>query len=352
MKVIKNSISVLFLIFNFYGCENVFLEPDPQNIPEQNFEIFWNDFDRYYAQFSIRQINWDSVYALYRPQIASSTTEQQLFNVISKIVRDINDMHTDLYTPYGDVFWKSFIPSSYPSMKLINASKYIKRGPPQNSIIEYRTCQNSSIGYMVIPTFNGGTNGLTLTDERYFVIDEILSKWKEMNGIIIDLRWNNGGNTNNAESVAGRFADRSRVYARYREKIGPGKQDFSEWKNSTISPKGNYQFLKPVVILTSRATSSAAEMFVMAMHSFPHVTVIGDTTGGGVGAPIYRELPNGWTYRLSTRYYADAQQRIMEGVGIFPDVSILTTASDSSNGIDRILEKGIDIILNSNQQIF
>jgi len=102
-----------------------------------------------------------------------------------------------------------------------------------------------------------------------------------------------------------------------------------------------------VVVLTSRATATSAEIFVMAMQSLPQVTIVGDTTGGGIGAPVYRELPNGWTYRLSTRYYADAQQRIMEGIGIFPDVPLLTTEADSSNGIDRILEKGIDIIMNS-----
>jgi hypothetical protein len=347
MKIIKNAISIFFLLFGFCGCEKMFLEPDPQNTPEQNFEIFWNDFDRYYAQFSIRNIDWDSVYTLYLPQISSSTTEQQLFGIISNIVRGINDMHIDLYTPFGDVSWKSLAPASYPSMRLINACKYVQCGSPQNSIIGYRTCKNSSIGYMIIPTFSGGTDGLSFTDERYLVIDEILSNWKNMKGIIIDLRWNHGGNTNNAETVAGRFVDKSRVYTQYREKIGPGKQDFSQWKNSTIEPRGTYQFLKQVVVLTSRATASSAEMFVMAMHTLPNVTVVGDTTGGGVGAPVYRELPNGWTYRLSTRYYADAQQRIMEGVGIFPDVSVITTVADSSNGIDKILEKGIEIITNS-----
>lgn len=347
MKMIKNSIYIFLFLFVFYGCEKMCLEPDPQNSPAQNFQIFWNDFDRYYAQFSIRHIDWNSVYTLCRPQISSSTTEQQLFGVISNIVRSINDMHTNLYTPYGDVFWKCKAPSSYPSGRLINAGKYIQSGFPQNSIIEYRTCQKPSIGYMIIPTFSGGTNGLTLTDERYLVIDEILSKWKDMKGILIDLRWNQGGNGNNAETVAGRFADKSRVYAQFREKIGPGKQDFSQWKNVLIEPKGAFQFVKPVVILTSRKTASSAEMFVMAMRSFPHITVVGDTTGGGVGSPVYRELPNGWTYRLSTRYYADAQQRIIEDVGIYPDVPVITTVADSLNGIDRILEKGIEIISNS-----
>lgn len=346
MKNVKNAIYLFFLLFVLYGCEKMFLEPDPQNTPEQNFQIFWNDFDRYYAQFSIRHVDWDSVYSKYRPQISSSTTEQQLFSILSNIIGGINDMHIDLHTPFADVNWKNPAPSSYPSMRIINPCKHLKCGSSQNSAIEYRICQNSSIGYLNIPSFSGETDGLSLSDERYLVIDKILSEWKDMKGIIIDLRWNPGGNSNNAIAVAGRFVDKSRVYAQYREKIGPGKGDFSPWKNSTIEPKGAYQFLKPVVILTSRATASSAEIFVMALQSLPNVTIVGDTTGGGVGAPVYRELPNGWTYRLSTRYYADAQQRIMEGVGIFPDVPVTTTQADSSNGIDRILEKGIEIITN------
>jgi C-terminal processing protease CtpA/Prc len=137
------------------------------------------------------------------------------------------------------------------------------------------------------------------------------------------------------------------VYSYRRQKIGPGKDNYSSWKSSFIGPKGSYQFLKPVVVLTSRATSSSAEMFVMAMQVLPNVTIVGDTTGGGVGNPIFRELPNGWSYRLSTEIEADAQGRIVEGVGVYPDVPVLTTAADSANGIDRMLEKGIEIIRKS-----
>ncbi len=256
-------------------------------------------------------------------------------------------MHVSLYTPMGDVYWKSMIPASYPSRRIVNAGKYVQRGAPQNSVFEYRTCQDPAIGYMIIPTFAGQGEGLSMADPRYLVIDEILSQWKNMKGIIIDVRWNSGGNSTNAETVAGRFADQSRVYSYRRQKIGPGKDNFSSWKSLSIEPKGSYQFLKPVVVLTSRATSSAAEMFVMAMQVLPHVTIVGDTTGGGVGNPVFRELPNGWTYRLSTEIEADAQGRIIEGVGVFPDVPVVTSAADSANGIDRMMEKGIDIINNS-----
>ena len=72
---------------------------------------------------------------------------------------------------------------------------------------------------------------------------------------------------------------------------------------------------------------------------------------GGYGDLLFRESPNGWTYTISTEIGADAQGRIIEGVGVFPDVPVQTTAADSANGIDRILEKGIDIIKNSPQPI-
>jgi carboxyl-terminal processing protease len=347
MNTMKRSFGILILFLAFYGCETMILGPDPVNVPENNFEIFWKDFDRYYAQFSVRHINWDSVYALYRPQISPSTSDWQLFTVFSNIVLGINDMHVTLYTRMGDVYWKSMIPAKYPGMRLINACKYIQCGAPQKSFFEYRTCQDPDIGYMIIPTFSGQGDGLTIADSRYLVIDDILAQWKNMKGIIVDVRWNSGGNSVNAETVASRFADQLRVYSYRRQKIGPGKDNYSSWKSSSIEPKGSYQFRKPVVVLTSRATSSSAEMFVMAMQVLPNVTIVGDTTGGGVGNPIFRELPNGWTYRLSTEIAADAQGRIIEGVGVFPDVPVLTTVADSANGIDRMLEKGIDIIRKS-----
>ena len=82
----------------------------------------------------------------------------------------------------------------------------------------------------------------------------------------------------------------------------------------------------------------------MYMQVQPQVTIVGDTSGGGTGNPIFRELPNGWIYRLSTKYAVTADNLLVDGKGISPDIAILTSVEDSINGIDRILEKGIEII--------
>lgn len=340
----KRLLAAIAALAFLYGCDTMFLGPEPDSTPESNFEIFWTDFDRYYAQFGLRHIDWDSVYTVTRPRITAGMSDRQLYDVLAGLVRDMNDMHVGLYTPLGTATWSGSHRGSYPSMRLINATRYIQAGAAQNSVMEYRRCLTPDIGYLIIPSFEGNGEGAISLDSRYEVIDNILAQWKDMRSIIIDVRWNGGGNSANAEAVAGRFADATRVYAQSRQKNGPGKADFSPWTTRAISPKGPYQFTKPVVVLTSRATSSSAELFVLAMQVMPHVTVIGDTTGGGVGNPVFRELPNGWTYRLSTKIGADAQGRIIEMTGVFPSIPVRTSAADSANGTDRILEKALETL--------
>ncbi|MCE1188298.1 MAG: S41 family peptidase [Ignavibacteria bacterium] len=345
MNTRSKIILYILTVLTFAGCAETFLGPDPENSPQVNFSIFWNDFNRNYAQFPLKDLDWDSVYTFYYPEINSNTSQSRLFSIFREIVINLNDMHVNLYTPLGIVSRNSAYPAAYPSMRLINSCKYLKCGQSQNSVMEYRDCQNADFGYILIPSFSGDGDNLSFLDRRYDIIDNILSCFREKKGLIIDLRSNTGGNVFNAEYVAGRFTEESIVYAKYKEKIGPDRNDFSEWRVSTINPAGSQKYHNPIVLLTSRSTASSAEMFVLAMRTLPNVTIIGDTTGGGVGSPVYRELPNGWTFRLSTRFYSDVAGRIIEGNGIIPDIAVQTTMADSANGVDKILEKGIEFLV-------
>ena len=49
---------LLFIILTI-NCEKLFIGKDPANDPESNFEILWNTFDRHYALFVIKNIDWD-----------------------------------------------------------------------------------------------------------------------------------------------------------------------------------------------------------------------------------------------------------------------------------------------------
>ena len=336
----KTTSFVLIFILISLGNTSCLFEEEPANSSTENFETFWNDFDKYYAQFQIRNIDWDSIYQEYEPRINTTTSEQQLFQYLSEIVTFINDVHVNLFTPFGNTSCQTCL-LDYAGSDLINPQKYIQFGNPQehSGFMEFRNMLNNNIGYLNLKTFRNGEEG-----DEFLTIDEVLKSFKDKKGIIVDLRGNGGGSSANAEIVASRFADQKRLYQTYYEKIGAGEDDFSDWQDVFIEPDGEFQFLKPVVVLTSRRTFSSAESFVMAMQVFSHVTIIGDNTGGGIGNPIFRELANGWSYRLSTKVAALPDRTIVEGVGINPDIKVVTTSQDSIKGIDIMLEKAIEFL--------
>ena len=59
--------AIIIVLFIFCCCERILYDDNPANTNGENFEVFWSDFDKYYAQFKIRKIDWDSVYDIYNP---------------------------------------------------------------------------------------------------------------------------------------------------------------------------------------------------------------------------------------------------------------------------------------------
>ena len=199
---------LIFAAFIFTGCQKLFFKDDPANTPVNNFQIFWNDFNNYYAQFGIRRINWDSVYTVYYPQVKLNSSDQQLFNVLSGMVTLLNDLHVNLETTVGNASCKTPYPSKYPSRILIAYQNGIN--PIYvNEVLGYAFYNN--IGYIQIFTFITEGKVSNGSDSRYSAIDQILPKFANQDGIIIDVRGNGGGTASNALTIASRFADTIRL---------------------------------------------------------------------------------------------------------------------------------------------
>ena len=103
------------------------------------------------------------------------------------------------------------------------------------------------------------------------------------------------------------------------------------------------------MVLTSKRTGSAAEWFTLAMKTLPNTSIAGDTTAGCFSPKVERELPNGWSFTLSSKIAVSADMVQYEGFGIPPDYTILNTKSDFDNKRDMMLEKGIEVIVTKQQ---
>lgn len=335
---------LLIALMLLAGCEKLFLGDEPTTNPKETFHQFWLDFDRYYAHFAIKPMNWDSVYQAHYPQLTHATTERELLSRLGQIILALQDAHVDLYTGTTVVSYPYY--QNSPLNAPVNLQRYISFGPGGENadIIAHGQVKGTNLGYIRLKTFAGfGKQGQTAAPV-FFRIDQILKDYESKDGLIVDVRSNGGGNLVNVEVIASRFADRERRYLRQKYKRGPKPEDFTDWIDYDIKPAGQNPFLKPVLVLTNKQVGSAAESFVLAMRSFPHVLILGDTTAGASGNPVFRELPNGWTMRLSVSYAATNKDFVFEGKGLPPDIPLWISEEDVQAGRDAILEKAIEVL--------
>jgi len=94
------------------------------------------------------------------------------------------------------------------------------------------------------------------------------------------------------------------------------------------TPHQGMVYLKPVYLLTSELTASAAEVFTLRMRELPHVVQVGETTQGVFSDSTEKGLPNGWILAMSTETYRDPAGRNYEGAGLAPAIPYRVIGGD------------------------
>lgn len=327
----KKMILVL-LVLSSFSCTHLFMGADPSSTPVDIFEEFWKGVDKTWPAFSSKHVNWDSVYNVYRPQVSPTTNSSDLRKILSGLLNNLKDSHTGIFPKGQPViqYYPSYPPNFYGTNWI---GRNYKTSYKDNRTISYGLL-NPDIGYIYIVSFAS-------QQSDYMIIDDILKGFGNVKGVIIDVRSNTGGNTGNSGLIAGRFADQARTFSYVRFRTGSQKEVLSGFVSSSIGPSGSVRFRNKVAVLTNKYSYSAAEEFVLMMKSFPQVIQIGDNTGGGSESkPILKELPGGWSYRVSGELLCGLDQQPITK-GIVPDIFVQTSKIDSLNGKDSIIERAM-----------
>ncbi len=338
---------LFFLLLSITGliissCEKLFIEPDPKNTPKECFESMWKRIDEKYSFLEYKHINWDSVKAVYQSQVHDDMNDVELFRVLDSMLYTLKDGHVNLIAPFNiSRNWEWYLGSpqnfnySVLERNYLGDNYYIT-GPFKNQIFLYNT---KRIGYFHYSSFSDNFSD--------YHLDFILSRFSTTEGLIIDLRDNGGGITNNVFKLLNRFVKEKTLVGRCYEKNGKGHSDFGiayeMYGEPSKDEKGNtsIQYLtKPIVILTNRSCYSACNMFAGFMSVLPNVKIVGDKTGGGGGLPTSYQLPNGWVYRFSSTYTALPNGFNIEN-GVPPTIKQDMNPINVANGIDDILEKAL-----------
>ena len=289
------NIFLAILCFTGISCERSFII-EPADDPEALFVSLWSAFNEEYAPFEERGIDWDEQYAIFRPLVGPATSEDELFDIMGRMLATLDDGHVSLTAPGRDVYFSNRIRREQTDDQLFSLDvvreNYLDPGyqTDELSTYIYGRIRNSDVGYIFFDYVGENLNQIHTFLEEYAGVE----------GYIIDFRHNKGGDFTYCYSVMGR--------------------------------------------LTDRHTISAGERSVMAFMTLPNATLLGDTTNGAHGTMIGRELANGWFYSLVPQKVVLFDGKSYEGIGLIPDHYYKNRISDIQAGIDSTLITAVSLI--------
>lgn len=352
----------LIFFFTFIGLSFFCYGQAGRDDALQNFDALCTLFEENYASFEEKNIDWASTCSEYRKNISSNTAGPELFHIMVKMLRPLNDAHVSLKAKAIDSAF-----SASRESRILKELKHIPRSKigaafkkmTENTLDEngfspiteigpkfrgkklFGYSQNGKIGYLrFFRSFStlAAMNGPSLSNQ----LDEIFSSFKGLEAVIVDIRFNIGGDDRFSQSVAGKFV-KDPTIGFYKQTRSKGK--FGPLETRMIKPNGKVQFLdRKVVLLTNDKSTSAADVLALMMSQLPNVTLIGEASNGSYSDIFEKKLPNGWKVTLSNQRYLSTDKQNYEGKGTPVDIEVKNMAQDLQRKEDFVLLAALEYL--------
>lgn len=353
-------------------------DPNYVNDPEQDLDYFYQTLSELSITPEVQNLDLDDLFQNARANLFANPSQEQLHNELARIVIEFKDGHTTLGEDDETVqaynkplligrFINEFLELNgldgfENEAQLAAAETYvIEQMDLLDAIISaYADDEDNikvrandaifwfsvdNIAYLQIKGMESYSEAED--DERDLqIIDstlaEALNDLQDSDGLILDIRQNTGGSDFISLAIAGHFTDTE--YLGYKKQARLGN-DRTPITNVMITPRGNTPYLKPVILLTSNVTSSAAEVFTLAMKELPHVYSMGEATQGSLSDSLDKTLPNGTSFSLSNEIYLSADENWYEGPGIPADIPFAAFPAQDRQALeDSMLEAAFELL--------
>jgi hypothetical protein len=311
---------------------------DTPDDPLTNFDIYWATFAENYNSFVRKNVDWNAVRDRYRRMVNADTTPEQLHKILTEMTRPLGDSHTSLEGPDGESF-SGVRPGTRDLSRRDVTDAVDEHLRDDLGVTDIQTYANGKIAYADLP---GGRGYLRITAfddfvddnnsplrnraELAAVLDEIFtpSRVDSWSGLVIDLRFNTGGDDALGLQIAGRLTDRPYTgYAKQARNDPADPTRYGPLRTATVTPADGPRYTGPIRLLTSDLTISAGETFTMALlDRAPAPIRIGSNTQGVFSDVMERTLPNGWTFGLGNEDYQAPDGQNYEGQGIPPTIPV------------------------------
>lgn len=369
---------------------------------KKDFDIFWNTFNELYVNFELRGMDWDKAYDDALTSIDNVTNETELFDFLSAVIAPLGDPHVMLlkaplkpdlkmsleealtkestslfYTETQETLYQQLLAEYLQTLgaddelttaQITAAENYITENfdkvrsnifsyADTSSDIEVRAAgkiawftTDNNIGYLLIDSmseysneqsgvFSGMDADIAIAETT---INEALQDLTNTDGLVIDVRFNDGGHDQVSLAFVRHFISHPQVV--YSKFAGSGALQTPR-KAVVLEPADNNIYLKPTAVLVSGDTVSAAEVFTLSMASLSQVAIVGEPTAGAFSDILLKRLTSDIAFGISNETYLDVQGNNYEGIGIPADIVVpFATLQEREKNYDAGIDQSINWI--------
>lgn len=348
------------------------------------WEFYGQIIAEYYLDFDQKNIDWQQVYYNAGIELNGSSTASDLFLAMEETLVSLADTHNYIQSPQGwfaktltkptlterlveEYAMDNGIPFPLPQ-ELITESiasdiynyvtthqqyqwELVADYAQQSTDIKtaanglIRWFEREEVGYLFLGGMLGYADaeqveGIAYAEQTLealnVALDSALHDLRNVNGLIIDVRTNDGGHDFVSLAIASRFMDSTtHVYSK-QARDGSSRTPLQE---VFLAPYNGLRYSGPITLLTSASTVSAAETFALIMSQFSNVTLIGEPSQGVFSDVMEWTLPNGFNIGLSNEFYFTPDGEWYEGQGVPVDITVpFYTLQQREVGIDLGIE--------------
>lgn len=379
-----------------------------------DFEYMYTVLKENYPFFEVNKrmnnVDWLNKKSEYIKEIKATNNDQEFYTSLNSIVKELNNRHTNILDKKGYVYFYNNVFSGSASInkpwytelsKKKTQSRYLVKwnnalydkntnnlsvsnaaNTDESSNIHTQILIKNKVAYLSISSFD--TNIIN-TDEDMRTLKPFLSRLKNYDALIIDIRGNSGGNNaywqnylvpliinkplTNREYYVYRGGDFSASFIKcalgdaYNEidlvkninkedlkNIPPEiTKDFKYYLacDNVITPKDSVGFKGKVFMLVDKDVYSASEMFATFAKHTGFATIVGEKTGGdGIGqTPLLCSLPNsGYVLKFSYVMGLTSDGSCDEEVKTEPDIKVNDATKAANLNNDKTVQTVLKLL--------
>ncbi len=377
---------------------------------ENQFKAIWTAIDINYPIWDYERdeygLDWDRVYNKYLPyfkeldSIYKETNDttcwiyaQLAYDLMLKNLHDghINLKIKDIYSnKNGLLLSKALTTLNYFVSRLdlsVKWNYYQEKDPTGYYLLDQKIASsyryghfNNDVIYLYFPNFqfseiiskpqkSDEDNAIIELWQTWFDKIQEMHKTGDLKGVILDVRSNNGGYTQDYQYFLGALHSGTIQTGRYRMKRSIGRFDYSYpiingGRDFTFDSyqKQHTNIDVPIIVIADSLSASMAEHTCLAAKQLPNAYVIGTDTYGAFSPIREKEKDQPFTYwghigdpQLNTAsFYIEMpfaaivtyEGKIIEGKGVEPDKFIMNDVG----GRDKQLEFALDFVEKLNKR--